>query len=131
MKQFLKSTFWDYAFPALVIAWIIIALAAPAPAQEHHHPPEDEAIHEKFYNKWMMPNNRKISCCHKMDCYPTEAKKQGENWLAKRREDGKWLRVPNDKVENEIDNPDGRNHLCAPTPDKGETVYCFQPGAGY
>ena len=36
--------------------------------------------------------------------------------FAKRREDGKFILVPPDKVERNRDNPDGRNHTCAPPP---------------
>ena len=43
-------------------------------AQQHHHPAPDDAIHEKFYSTWFMPDNPTKSCCNKMDCYPTEIK---------------------------------------------------------
>jgi hypothetical protein len=40
----------------------------------HSHPSEDEALHEKFYSTWYMPDNPSKSCCNKQDCYPTEIK---------------------------------------------------------
>lgn len=78
----------------------------------------------KFYETWMMPDAPHISCCNEKDCYPTEARKTPTGWEAKRREDGKWLRIPESKIERNRDNPDGRNHLCAPPPD-GDRVFCF------
>jgi hypothetical protein len=33
---------------------------------------------------------------------------------AERREDGKYILIPSQKIERNRDNPDGRNHLCAP-----------------
>jgi hypothetical protein len=38
------------------------------------------------------------------------------NLYAKRREDGKYILIPPEKVEHNRDNPDGRNHLCTPPP---------------
>lgn len=98
----------------------------------HNHPPQDVALHDRFYSSWMMPDARHVSCCHERDCYPVEARHDRTGWLAKRREDGKWLRVPAAKVETERDNPDGRSHLCAPTPDMATTseVFCFIAGSG-
>jgi hypothetical protein len=51
--------------------------------------------------------------------------------VAKRREDGKYIPVPPEKVERNRDNPDGRNHLCAPPPNvfhPSDTVFCFALG---
>lgn len=114
-------------------------LVAPALAQEvypqhRHHPLQDMPLHEKFYSTWYMPDQPTKSCCNKADCYPTEAKFERSKWWAKRREDGKWLAVPYEKVERLRDSPDGRNHLCAPPPTAthypADTVFCFAVGAG-
>lgn len=117
-------------------AALLFALLPMALAQDHghHHPPQDAEIHDKFYSTWMRPDNRNVSCCHKLDCYPTEARFRNGGWLAKRREDGKWLSVPAAKVELDRDSPDGRNHLCAPPP-HNEAIYqngviCFIAGGG-
>lgn len=116
--------------------WIVLVLlgtaATAAIAQSHQHPPQDAQLHERFYSTWMMPDNPSVSCCHERDCYPTEARHDAQGWLAKRREDGKWLRVPAEKVETNRDNPDGRNHLCAPTPETAALVevFCFTVGSG-
>jgi len=58
-------------------------------AAQHRHPPQDEALHEKFYSTWYMPDNPARSCCNKADCYPTEIKYIGGNVYARRREDGR------------------------------------------
>ena len=116
---------------AIIIAIItLFIISLPVFGQDHQHPPEDMEIHRKFYNTWMMPDRPDVSCCHDRDCYPTEARKIGNRWEARRREDGQWLVVPPEKIEHERDNPDGRNHLCAPPPAYGATVYCFILGGG-
>ena len=54
-------------------------LAMEAEAQDgqsqaglHHHPPQDQHLHEKFYSTWHMPDRPSVSCCNDADCYPTE-----------------------------------------------------------
>jgi hypothetical protein len=98
---------------------------------ERRHPPEDRALHEKFYSTWHMPDNPALSCCNNADCYPTDIKYVDGRIYAKRREDGKYILVPPQKVERSRDNPDGRNHLCAPPPslsNSSDAVYCFALG---
>jgi hypothetical protein len=98
---------------------------------ERRHPPRDMALHEKFYSTWHMPDNPALSCCNNADCYPTDIKYVEGNIYAKRREDGKYILIPPQKVERSRDNPDGRNHLCAPPPslsNSSDTVYCFTLG---
>jgi hypothetical protein len=97
----------------------------------HHHPPQDQLLHEKFYSTWHMPDHPSVSCCNEADCYPTEIKYVDGNIYAKRREDGKYIAIPPEKVERNRDNPDGRNHLCAPPPEAlhpSDTVFCFALG---
>ena len=113
-------------------------LAMPAEAQDgqgqaglHQHPPQDRILHEKFYSTWHMPDNPSASCCNDADCYPTEIKYVDGTIYAKRREDGKYIPIPPEKVERNRDNPDGRNHLCAPPPStfhSSDTVFCFALG---
>jgi hypothetical protein len=118
--------------------FVILMIAAcfhpsPARAQDHHHPPADAAIHEQFYSTWMMPDRPGLSCCNRQDCYPTEVRFRDGYWEAKRREDGAYIRVPWEKVEQNRDNPDGRNHVCMPPPDRGvqgREVFCFALGSG-
>lgn len=97
----------------------------------HHHPRQDQLLHEKFCSTWHMPNNPSVSCCNDADCYPTEIQYVDGNIYAKRREDGKYIAIPPEKVERNRDNPDGRNHLCAPPPNvahPSDTVFCFALG---
>ena len=105
-----------------------------AQTQQRHHPPTDMPLHEKFYSTWYMPDQPTKSCCNKADCYPTEVTYRDGDVFARRREDGKWLRIPAAKVERNRDNPDGRNHLCAPPPTAthfpADTVFCFALGTG-
>jgi hypothetical protein len=116
------------------IMLFVLAFSATGNAQEHRtHPFPDLALHEKFYSTWYMPDEPTRSCCGAADCYPTEVRVLGDLIYARRREDGKWLRIPPQKVEHNRDNPDGRNHLCAPPPmgsDPPDTVYCFALGSG-
>jgi len=110
-----------------------IPFVASTVAAQHHHPREDEALHEKFYSSWYMPDDPSKSCCNKADCYPTEIKYVGGNIHARRREDGKFIPIPRHKVERNRDNPDGRSHLCAPPPGSSypsDTVFCFSLGGG-
>ena len=120
-----------------IIFLVLIASVVPVKAQEHRaHPVADLPLHEKFYSSWYMPDQPTKSCCNKADCYPTEVRVQGDMIFARRREDGKWLLIPSHKVERHRDNPDGRNHICAPPPlpstasQVSDTVYCFALGGG-
>jgi len=63
-----------------------------------------------------MPDNPSASCCNDAERYPTEIKLIDGKDLRKRREDGKYILVPPQKMERNRDNPDGRNHLCALPP---------------
>ena len=116
-----------------VVAMLAL-LVSPAAAQHHHHPSQDADLHEKFYSTWYMPDNPNRSCCNNADCYPTEIKMVGTSIYARRREDGKYILVPAHKVEQNRDNPDGRNHICAPPPSAisypPDTVFCFSVGGG-
>lgn len=121
----------------LALLAVLIVRASHAIAQEipHQHPTEtltgDVA---KFYSTWNRPDNPNLSCCNRADCYATQMRTSGGRIQAKRREDGKWLNIPATKIETGRDSPDGRNHLCAPPPER-EHVYrdgviCFIAGAG-
>ena len=92
---------------------LLVSTPAFAQSSHRHHPSADMPLHEKFYSTWYMPDQPTRSCCNKADCY------------------GKWLRIPTAKVERRRDNPDGRNHLCAPPPTTTpDTVFCFALGGG-
>ena len=112
---------------------LTLSLLGEAKAQEHFHPVEDAPIHEKFYKNWMKPDKPDQSCCNLSDCYPTEIKISHGSLYARRREDGRWLFIPESKIERHRDNPDGRSHMCAPPPsllNDGGVVYCFTLGGG-
>jgi hypothetical protein len=104
----------------------------PPASLEHNHPPEDIEIHEKFYSKWHAPDG--AMCCSGKDCYPTEVRFIGESIYAKRREDGKFIYIPPRTVDRSRESPDGRNHMCAPSPSDehpwAPNVYCFILGNG-
>ena len=114
----------------------LILAAGTAIAQQHHHPSHDQAIHERFYSTWMMPDNRKLPCCNDKDCAPAESKLENGHWVARKIDDDYWIDIPPEAVEHERVSPDGRSHLCSETymvrlfglVDK---VYCFIPGAGF
>lgn len=122
----------------LLWSFLCCALTPSVQAQDvgqgrttHHHPPQDQELHEKFYSTWHMPDHPWIGCCNNADCYPTEIRYVDGTIYARRREDGKYILVPPEKVEKNRDNPDGRNHLCAPPPhryDSTDTVFCFALG---
>lgn len=116
----------------MVVAIILMAmcLTKTALAQAHHHPPQHAELHHKFYHSWQRPDNRNVSCCNLQDCAPAEAKMIAGKWWAKREADGKWVLVPDDRVENERTSPDGRSHLCVQPPHIGDGVFCFVAGAG-
>ena len=121
----------------LFYAIILVGVPQYAAAQDHHHHHPaglETQLHEKFYSTWYMPDEPTKSCCNKADCYPTEVKFHGGQWYARRREDGTFIPVPWNKVERNRDNPDGRNHVCAPPPTATSyppnTVFCFSVGSG-
>jgi hypothetical protein len=116
----------------LVIAFGIV-FAFVANAQEHHHPPQDQEIHERFYSTWMMPDNRNVSCCHNEDCSPAESRFENGHWLARKsgEEDSDFTEIPDAKIERERDSPDGRSHVCGRRHwmnGKMMSVFCFIPG---
>jgi hypothetical protein len=119
-----------------LISGILILAVGPAIAQEGHHPLRDQAIHERFYSTWMMPDNRSVSCCHNQDCSPAEARLENGNWIARKVGEDDWAAIPPEKIEYDRDSPDGRSHLCGrrfthENYGKRLTIFCFIPGAGH
>jgi hypothetical protein len=86
------------------------------------------------YMDWQRPGMGTMCCSGDPiagDCYPTQARFIQGKWYALRREDKKWLAIPDKAVLTDVDNPDGRAHLCAPEPGKYlqkiDLVFCFNP----
>lgn len=134
------------ACAAILVFLVILAGVARGQGHEHGH-----AQHHDVYRKWMRPLAPAIPCCGAKydaagklveggDCYPTEAElRPGADgrpaWWA-RRDDGRWLEVP-DAVRLREVNPDdsGRSaHLCERTEKldgrETSTIFCFVPPAG-
>lgn len=120
-------------------AWIIPILAAltlvltgvyAKAAELHDHTHEGPV--GRFYQSWMMPDNRAVSCCHDQDCAPAEAKMENGRWFARHMGTaGDFTPIPRSKIEQDRDSPDGRNHLCARRDGFGSlTVFCFLPAIG-
>jgi hypothetical protein len=115
---------------------LVLVLATPALAQEHQHPPQDQALHNQFYSNWYRPDKPNMSCCSNKDCYPTEFRMQTGQWFARRREDGRWIWVPpgafehNRKVGIPRESPDTGSHVCMQPPGQGEMVFCAVLGIG-
>ena len=140
-----------YRVLVLILLWASPVMAQdrtiPTP-QAHHssegHPPSDLELHEQFYSKWMRPDLPTSSCCNMRDCYPTEITYQDGKLYARRREDGKLVLIPENKIDQVNTSPDGRNHVCMPSPNyyvpygggdrmslmTSDTVYCFVFGSG-
>lgn len=124
---------------ALAAGCLIILLclvACPVLAQDHSgHRKQDMPNHLKFYNSWMQPDNRSVSCCHDKDCRSAEAHMKNGQWYARQDgDDGDFTPIPPQKVEQERDSPDGRSHLCGQRygfNGNQFSVFCFLPAAGH
>ncbi len=114
-----------------LLLWSCLCCLLAIPVQAQEDGQGHAARHHPAQAQWRMPDNPSASCCNDADCYPTEIKYVDGKIYARRREDGKYIPVPPEKVEHNRDNPDGRNHLCAPPPSAyrpSDTVYCFALG---
>lgn len=121
------------------VGFLLLLMAAlNAYGAEHDH--SDPSIPGEFYETWMIPGGqmgRWQSCCNKLDCYPTAFKQVGGTWFALRREDQRWIPVPDSKLEHmqpdPRESPDGRSHICArfdPANPDNIIVYCAVIGSG-
>ena len=124
---------WIIIIAVLFVALMFAVVAALA-QEPHQHRPQDLELHRKFYQTWMMPDNRAISCCHDQDCQPAEARQlPNGQWEARQEGDtGSFTPIPAKKIEQERDSPDGRNHLCGRRLGISADfyVYCFILGNG-
>jgi hypothetical protein len=100
-------------------------LSSPAVAAEGDHGEGHGAWHGEFYSKLLRPDT-KTSCCNLADCRPTEVRSAGDHYEV--RKDGRWIRVPAEKIVK-VAPPDGGAHICAPptasTPWGPDEVFCI------
>ena len=112
-------------------AFIAIAttlVVGPSLAQSVHHHAGKSAAVDRFYSTWMKPDRPNESCCSRTDCDEAEVRHITGVWYAKRARDNRWVMVPPEKIEQNRDSPDGRNHFCASNYDL--TPYCLIIGSG-
>jgi hypothetical protein len=93
----------------LVLAALLVAPFSAAAGPGDHADGHDK-WHAEFYSKLMRPDT-KTSCCNLSDCRPTEIRSVGDHYEVKK--DGRWIRVPVDKIVK-VAAPDGGAHICAP-----------------
>jgi hypothetical protein len=135
-----RQLFWQIIIGAVfTLAFILVGMSSCAQAQHVGHPPQDMELHRKFYSTWMMPDNRRVSCCHDEDCSPAQAKKVNGTWFARKTDNDEWVQIPQNKVDiglaDSPDVPDARALLCGRKFAGGFgadvfTVFCFTAGQG-
>lgn len=111
------------------VAIVLFLLMSASHAQEAHGHTHAGAAGQ-FYQNWMRPDNRSISCCHDKDCAPAQSKLVDGKWQARNSDAEPWLDIPESRVERERDSPDGRSHLCKAGTFGNMLVYCFLPASG-
>jgi hypothetical protein len=98
-------------------ALMLIATAALAQDVGHrHHPAADMPLHEKFYSGWYMPDNPTNRAASK----PTATRQRSNTRAAfctpGAVKTGAGCGFQRRRSSMHRDNPDGRNHICAPPP---------------
>lgn len=111
----------------LAILVILLLLATHSWGQEHDHSSEIG----RFYERWMQPGTRTVSCCNQQDCADVEHVRRFNGQLQMQRKlDGEWLTIPPERLESNHDDardsPDGRSHMCS----RFDNVYCAVLGSG-
>ncbi len=94
----------------VVALGVVLSFPVPAATQEGQHGHGHDKWHADFYSKLMRPDT-KTSCCNLSDCRPTEIRSSNDHYEVKK--DGRWIRVPTDKIVKTVA-PDGGAHICAP-----------------
>lgn len=133
-----KPSNWFLIRLAVTIVGILFVLSTHALAQEHRHPLVNaEAKYPDFYSTWNRPDDPKVSCCNKYDCFPAEIRHEDGKLYVKSQWDGEWVEMPPEKIDRSREAPDGQNHAClsAPTYEdgayyKGNRPICFMYGQG-
>jgi hypothetical protein len=106
---------------------LIVLLVSPSRAVDNGH--THEGAVGNFYQTWNMPDRPTISCCSDQDCGPAASRLINGKWEAQEPE-GAWIEIPEEKIENWRDSPDGRSHLCGRKLLTEFAVYCFVRGSG-
>jgi hypothetical protein len=109
--------------------WLGLVIGATAEEEIHHHDGMSADV-DRFYSTWMRPDEPTVSCCNRVDCYPTQVKNVGGTWFARQRESGNFIAVPASRIEQNRDSPDGRNHVCMTSNTQAPRVYCLKIGGG-
>lgn len=128
-----------FLWTGIIAIILLIIMGIITDGAEHNHPPQDIALHEQFYSTWNRPTSRSdkgermVSCCNKLDCYPTSIRQRPDgNYEALRREDGKWIMFPATLLEQQQpdprESPDGQTHVCISA--GSPLVYCATLGGG-
>jgi hypothetical protein len=118
------------AFIGAALGGMLCVLLCPSTtAQEGHYGVGHENWHVDFYAK-LRRNDGQGSCCHLLDCRPTQSRMIGDHYEVK--VDGEWVWVPSDKI-NRVVAPDRGAHVCAPQQigsHKGELFCVILPPEG-
>ena len=106
---------------------LIMALCSHFAKADNGH--THEGAVGRFYQSWKMPDAPKISCCSNEDCGPVASRVVDGKWQAKVGDD--WITIPDYKIEQDKDSPDGMSHLCGRRSAFGDfSVFCFIRGSG-
>lgn len=89
---------------------VLSVWALPAGAADGEHGHGHDQWHGEFYSKLVRPDT-KTSCCNLADCRPTKVRSADNHYEVKK--DGRWIRVPPEKIVK-VAPPDGGAHICAP-----------------
>lgn len=128
MSDFSRAAWLTLLGIATLISFAFAVVTRPAHggnAPHPHHGPEH------FYATWMQPNAPGVPCCSEKDCAPARAEFRNGKWFARWTDDEPWVEIPDYKVEQNRDMPDGQAHLCGVRLRNGDfLVYCFGAGEG-
>ena len=121
-----------FMFGCLLIVVIgVVLFSIPVKAHEGQHKDGHSVLHH-WYKQLMRPDAPHSSCCNDQDCRPTQARWVNDHWEAQK--DGRWVSIPNYKVNRE-ESFDSQAHICAPPTNyqsyHKDFVFCFiKPGPG-
>jgi len=116
---------------AFLLGFALMVLARSGHSQEHSgHRPQDMELHNKFYKDWKMPDKPWAPCCSDRDCQPAASKFEHGHWYGKWEEHDHYTEIPDAKVEQNRETPDGRSHMCGYRDGTDFHVYCFVRGGG-